>query len=59
MYFCENCQEEFEATHSISVELEECTECKLKGSDSKKPKRLIAGTSFILKGGGWAKEGYS
>jgi putative FmdB family regulatory protein len=50
---------EFEASHSIKEELEECPQCKVEGK-SVKPQRLISmGTGFILIGGGWAKEGYS
>ena len=53
-YFCEKCNKEFEEMHSINEELEECPECK-----TKNPKRLISGgTGFVLKGGGWANEGY-
>lgn len=51
---------EFEATHSIKIQLEECPQCKEEGKPPKPPKRLIAsGSSFILSGGGWAREGYS
>jgi putative FmdB family regulatory protein len=59
-YFCEKCNKEFEETHSISTELEECPECKKNGLDPVKPKRLISGgTNFILNGGGWGSTGYS
>jgi len=60
LYFCEECQKEFEENHSINQELQECPECKLAGRPGKKPQRLIAGGSgFILNGGGWAKDRYS
>lgn len=50
---------EFEVTHSIKDELDECPHCKEEGLPAKKPKRLIAGgTTFVLTGGGWASEGY-
>jgi len=50
---------EFEAEHSITTELETCPKCKEEGKRSDKPKRLIAASNFILKGGAWGKEGYS
>lgn len=60
LYKCEDVHGEFEHTHSINDELEECPKCKEDGLDAKKPKRLIAGgTSFVLGGGGWASNGYS
>lgn len=53
LYLCETCNLEFEETHSISEEVQECSKCH------NKPKRLISSGNFILKGGGWYKEGYS
>lgn len=50
---------EFEVEHSISEQLNECPHCKEEGKTSECPKRLISSTTFILSGGGWAKEGYS
>jgi putative FmdB family regulatory protein len=51
---------EFEQEHSIKERLEECTKCKEAGLKPKKVVRLISsGGSFILTGGGWAREGYS
>lgn len=59
LYFCEECQQEFEEMHSIKTELKECPKCKEMGKEPHAPKRLIAGgTNFILTGGGWASEGY-
>jgi putative FmdB family regulatory protein len=55
---------EFEHQHSISESLETCPLC-LESSDSEchppqKVKKLIAsGGSFILSGGGWARDNYS
>jgi len=57
VYSCKECGE-FEAEHSINVVLEECPTCKKSGKTSDPPKRLISQTSFVLKGGGWASEGY-
>lgn len=59
LYECQT-HGEFEAVHSITEQLEECPVCKEEGLKSNVPKRLIAmGGSFVLNGGGWAREGYS
>ena len=59
LYFCENCNKEFEEFHSINTKLEECPMCKEQGIKSDPPTRLIApGTSFHLMGSGWAKDNY-
>lgn len=51
-YEC-NGDHKFEVTQSIKDEpLTRCPECK------KKCRRLISASNFILKGGGWAKDGY-
>lgn len=58
-YYCET-HKEFETEHSINEVLDLCPKCKEEGLEPKKIVRLISGgTSFILAGGGWAKEGYS
>jgi putative FmdB family regulatory protein len=57
IYLCET-HGEFEAVHSITEQLMECSLCKETGVTSKPPKRLIASTSFVLVGGGWAKDNY-
>ena len=49
---------EFETVHSITQQLEECPLCKDNGIAPKQPKRLIANTSFVLVGSGWAKDNY-
>jgi putative FmdB family regulatory protein len=49
---------EFETSHSIKEELEECPQCQAEGLPVNKPKRLISLTSFILVGSGWAKDNY-
>ena len=62
LYFCHDCQKEFEAEHSMSEELTECPTCQKLGKEPHPPKRLIAaGTNFILSDGGvgWAKDHYS
>jgi len=55
-YECEACGHHWEAMQGIKEEpLKECPECK-----AEKAKRLISGgSSFILKGAGWAVDGYS
>jgi putative FmdB family regulatory protein len=51
---------EFEETHSITIQLEDCPKCKEAGLEPKKLTRLISGGGgFILTGGGWASSGYS
>ena len=51
---------EFEEFHSINDLVEYCPKCKEEGLEPQKVTRLIAGGStFILSGGGWAREGYS
>jgi len=59
-YKCER-HGEFEEFHSIKEQLEVCPICQEEKSENPcKVERLISGgTSFILNGGGWAKEGYS
>lgn len=58
-YHCE-IHGEFDFEHSIKDHLQECPKCKEEGLEPKKVTRLIScGTSFILSGGGWAREGYS
>ena len=54
-YLCENCKHEWEETQKITDKAKKmCPKCKKKTA-----KRLISCSNFILKGGGWAKEGYS
>jgi putative FmdB family regulatory protein len=51
---------EFEEAHSITEQLEECPKCKEEGLPAQKPTRLISsGGTFILTGGGWARDSYS
>jgi putative FmdB family regulatory protein len=54
-YACEKCEDEFEAEQRITDgPIKSCPRCK-----SKKVKRLISRTSFVLKGGGWYSDLYS
>ncbi len=54
-YACEKCESEFEVEQRITDDpIKSCTRCK-----SKKVKRLISRTSFVLKGGGWYSDLYS
>ena len=57
LYLCET-HGEFELTHSIKEEVEFCPKCQEEGKEPQKLKRLIGATSFQLRGGGWASEGY-
>jgi putative FmdB family regulatory protein len=54
-YACEKCESEFEVEQRITDgPIKSCPRCK-----SKKVKRLISKTSFVLKGGGWYSDLYS
>jgi len=54
-YACEKCKSEFEVEQRITdAPVKTCPYCK-----SKKIKRLISRTSFVLKGGGWYSDLYS
>lgn len=55
-YVCSNCGFKFEAEHSIKDTPKiNCPDC---GEDA--VRRMISdNTNFILKGSGWAKDGYS
>jgi putative FmdB family regulatory protein len=57
-YKCE-IHNEFEQTHSIKEKLEICPKCEQENLEPQKVVRLISGgTSFVLSGGGWAKDNY-
>ena len=52
---CENCEHEFEREQRITdPPLKTCPECR-----SRKLKKLISRTSFVLKGSGWYSDLYS
>ena len=54
-YACEKCESEFEVEQRITADpVKSCPRCK-----SRKVKRLISRTSFVLKGGGWYSDLYS
>lgn len=54
-YACEKCKSEFEVEQRITDDpLKTCPKCR-----SRKIKRLISRTSFVLKGGGWYSDLYS
>lgn len=54
-YMCEKCEYEFEREQRISdPPVKTCPECR-----SRKVKKLISRTSFVLKGGGWYSDLYS
>ncbi len=55
-YRCEKCEKRFERLlkHDERENPQSCPEC-----DSKNCKKMISQTSFALKGGGWAEDGYA
>jgi putative FmdB family regulatory protein len=54
-YACDACHHEFEVVQSIKDDpISKCPKCK-----KPKARRMIAGTGFILKGGGWYSDLYS
>lgn len=57
VYECEICGRRFEklTTSTKDQEAPSCTDPECSGST----KRVPARTSFVLKGGGWASDGYS
>jgi putative FmdB family regulatory protein len=55
-YICTACSHEWEAEQSIKDEpLKECPVCLHQTAK----RQISCGAPFILKGGGWFKEGYS
>ena len=53
-YLCAKCEHEFEREQRITdAPVKTCPKCK-----SRRGKRLISQTSFVLKGGGWYADGY-
>lgn len=59
-YRCEDCEHEFEVLYRkpSDVEKEEPTEVCPKCDSLKKIRQINTGTSFQLKGSGWAKDRY-
>lgn len=54
-YQCLDCGKQFEAFQRIvDSPLQECPLCH-----QKKVERLVSQASFVLKGGGWYKDGYA
>ena len=54
-YRCDKCEREFEVEQRITEDpLRSCPHCR-----SRKVRRLISQTSFVLKGGGWYSDLYS
>ncbi|MDH3521030.1 MAG: zinc ribbon domain-containing protein [Myxococcales bacterium] len=54
-YACDKCQSEFEVEQRINdAPVKTCPKCR-----SRKVKRLISQTSFVLKGGGWYSDLYA
>ncbi len=54
-YACAGCDSEFEVEQRITDDpVKTCPKCR-----SRRVKRLISQTSFVLKGGGWYADAYS
>lgn len=54
-YLCEKCSHEFEKEQRITDDpVKTCPKCR-----SRRVKKLISQTSFVLKGGGWYSDLYS
>ena len=54
-YYCEKCEREFEVEQRITEDpIKTCRLCR-----SRRVKRLISKTAFVLKGGGWYSDLYS
>ena len=54
-YLCEKCKHEFEREQRITADpIKTCPKCK-----SRRVKKLISMTSFVLKGDGWYNDLYS
>lgn len=54
LYQCNKCNKEFEVLCNFDDKIEKCIYCDSKNIESK-----IGRTTFTLKGGGWASDGYS
>ena len=53
-YLCAKCEHEFEREQRITEDpVKTCPKCR-----SRRVKRLISQTSFVLKGSGWYADGY-
>ncbi len=53
-YICDDCEKITEAMQRITESpLTKCQQC------SENLRKLVSSTSFVLKGGGWYKDGYS
>jgi len=56
-YACDKCKKEFEVTQKISDP--PLTKCKTAGCHGAPKRQIGRGTSFVLNGGGWYRDGYS
>lgn len=51
--YCDDCKHEEEKSLKLDQETPKCPKC------GQQMKKAISCTSFVLKGGGWASDGYS
>lgn len=60
LYQCPNCKRTLEISRQVRDRdyVATCEECLPEKYGRFKMKRIIAKTNFILKGSGWAKDGY-
>jgi len=49
---CETCGIQFELSQKVDAEMPECPKCQ------KPTKKIVSLSTFHLKGGGWAADGY-
>lgn len=52
-YSCEECGAQFEVMQKVGSDAPDCQNC-----GSRKVKKMISATSFVLKGSGWYRDGY-
>ena len=57
-YKCPECGHEEEAIQNFGADNIKCKECLKKDKKDVEMKRKVSRTSFVLKGGAWAKDNY-
>jgi len=54
-YDCDTCDKSVEVLQKMTASAPRCDEC----NDAPRMKRKVSRTTFLLRGGGWADDGYS